>query len=144
MLNQLMMAALKASDYPFEYSDRPDQHGTDLRLVQPQPQQRIVQFPKRPQRPRLVAGGHEVLRGGGLRCVGRGNRQLARAFGAIDILVVNTPGGVAGLKSTEETDNQEWEVAIKSKFLTALAFCQAVLPEMRKRVGRKYRRIPIA
>jgi 3-oxoacyl-[acyl-carrier protein] reductase len=59
--------------------------------------------------------------------------QLARsAFGAIEILVVNTPGGVTGLKTVEETSDQDWEVAIKSKFLTALALCQSVLPEMKK------------
>src|SRR6267154_1218492 len=60
--------------------------------------------------------------------------ELARsAFGTVDILVVNTPGGVSGLKPIEETQPEEWDVAIKSKFLTALALCQAVLPDMQKK-----------
>jgi 3-oxoacyl-[acyl-carrier protein] reductase len=59
------------------------------------------------------------------------------AFGPIDILVVNTPGGVTGLKSIADTVASDWEVAIKYKFSTALALSQNVLPDMKaKRWGR--------
>lgn len=60
--------------------------------------------------------------------------QKARsAFGPIDILVVNTPGGVTGLKSIAETKAGDWDLAIKCKFLTALALSQSVLPDMQKK-----------
>lgn len=53
-------------------------------------------------------------------------------FGRIDMLVVNTPGGVAGFKSIDQLGQSEWETAIKFKFITAVELCNAVLPEMLK------------
>ncbi len=56
----------------------------DLRLVQPQPQKRIVELAKRPQRPRLIAGLLERVRRVGLRTVGGADRELADPLRAID------------------------------------------------------------
>lgn len=46
---------------------------------------------------------------------------------------MNTPGGVAGLKTIEESEDKDWHLAIKSKFLTALALSRDVLPDMKKK-----------
>ncbi len=51
----------------------------DLRLVDPQPQNRIVQLAEGAERPRLVAGRHEFIGGGRLRRVRRADRQIADA-----------------------------------------------------------------
>jgi 3-oxoacyl-[acyl-carrier protein] reductase len=56
-----------------------------------------------------------------------------KAFGSVDILIVNTPGGVAGFKPAATTTRADWEQAIKCKFMTAVELCQAVLPQMRKK-----------
>ncbi len=43
-------------DHRFGIADGADDHRADLRLVQPQPQQRIVELAERAHRPRTVAG----------------------------------------------------------------------------------------
>lgn len=67
----------------------------------------------------------------------KGRRRIfnraAKAFGGVDILVVNTPGGVAGFKPVAETGKKDWHEALRCKFFTALELCQAVLPQMLER-----------
>jgi 3-oxoacyl-[acyl-carrier protein] reductase len=60
-------------------------------------------------------------------------KRARKAFGAIDILIVNTPGGVTGLRSVADNEKKDWDLAIKAKFLTAVELCRTVLPEMRER-----------
>src|SRR5947209_8498015 len=54
-------------------------------------------------------------------------------FGSVDILIVNTPGGVGGFKPIHRLESADWEKAIRYKFLTAVELCNAVLPQMRAR-----------
>ena len=65
-------------EHRLRIAGRAQQDRADLRLVQPQPQQRIVELAKRAQRPRLIAGREELLGGRRLRLIGRADRQLAR------------------------------------------------------------------
>ena len=66
-------------------ADRAQHDGADLRLVQPQAQQRVVQLAERAQRPRLVAGRQELVgRGRGCGVSGAAIVSSHSALGAVD------------------------------------------------------------
>ena len=62
----------------------PQDDHANLGLVQPQPQQAVVELAEGPHRPGLVSGQLERLGCGRLRRVGRRDRQLADALGAVE------------------------------------------------------------
>lgn len=54
-------------------------------------------------------------------------------LGHPSILIVNTPGGVAGFKPSESISDIEWDLAINAKFKTAVALTREVVGSMRER-----------
>jgi len=62
----------------------PHEDGADLRLVDPQAEQRIVQLAEGAQRPELIPGLHNLVRGRGLEAGGRPHRQVRRPLVAVD------------------------------------------------------------
>lgn len=85
----------------------------------------------------------EAIGGGGVRAVVADIYDDAKrtevfeialsAFGPVDILIANTPGGVGGFKPICQLGPADWEKAIRYKFLTAVELCNVVLPQMRER-----------
>ena len=62
----------------------PDHDRADLRLVDPQPQQRIVELAKRAQRPELIAGLQDLVRRRRLRAGRRLHGEIRRPLVAVE------------------------------------------------------------